>query len=251
MDRAGSLSGWSLNEAEDPAGLLVDPVLSVVDAAVRLRGDVLAMRFGGVTRGYSAVDLVDVQIEGHGGLPVGIDRSAVYLGSSTALVAPNRWPPGGCGTVGESQEAHPDRAEGPERGRSRVTRPAPADPRAARLVRRLGLRDLRRQAGAGVARALRPGDHAPALRAAYDGRAGEGGGRARRGHAGGARAGRGEGRGGRAAARRQRRLSRQSPPVGPASRAGPRRGPKRDAGPRRVHAGRPGRRRSVRTPSPP
>ena len=55
------------------------------------------------------------------------------------------------------------------------------------LVRHLGLRDLRGQAGAGVARALRPGDHAAALRAAHDGRAGEGGGRARRGDAGRAR----------------------------------------------------------------
>ena len=69
-------------------------------------------------------------------------------------------------------------------------RPAPADPRPARLLRHLGLRDLRRQAGAGVARALRPGDHAAALRAPHHRRAGEGGGGARRGDAGRAGAGR-------------------------------------------------------------
>src|SRR5664279_127414 len=41
------------------------------------------------------------------------------------------------------------------------------------------------EAGAGVARPLRPGDHAAPLRAPFHRRAGEGGGRARRGHAGG------------------------------------------------------------------
>ena len=39
------------------------------------------------------------------------------------------------------------------------------------LVRHLGLRDLRGQAGAGVARALRPGDHAAALLEPHDRRA--------------------------------------------------------------------------------
>ena len=81
-----------------------------------------------------------------------------------------------------------------ELGGAAEDRPAPADPRPQGLLRHLGLRDLRGQAGAGVARALRPGDHAAALRAPHHGRAGEGRGRARRGDAGRARAGRGEGR---------------------------------------------------------
>ena len=53
------------------------------------------------------------------------------------------------------------------------------------LVRHLGLRDLRGEAGAGVARALGPGDDAASLRAPHHRRSGEGGGRARRGDAGG------------------------------------------------------------------
>ena len=110
------------------------------------------------------------------------------------------------GRVVPKKDGTPDGALDPqepvvELGRAPEDRPAPADPRPARLLRHLGLRDLRRQAGAGVARALRPGDHAAALRAPHDRRAGEGRGRARRGDAGGARAGRGEGPRGRPAAR--------------------------------------------------
>ena len=108
------------------------------------------------------------------------------------------------GRVVPKKDGTPDGALDPEEpvvelGRPPEDRPAPADPRPQGLLRHLGLRDLRSQAGAGVARPLRPGDHAAALRAADDGGQGEGRGWPRRGDAGRAREGRGEGSRGRAA----------------------------------------------------
>jgi hypothetical protein len=91
---------------------------------------------------------------------------------------------------------------------------------AAGLRTYLGPRGERRQAGPGVARPLRSGDHATPLRAPHHGRAGEGGGRARRGDAGRARGRRGARRRGRRARVRQRRRAGQSAAVAPPLRHG-------------------------------
>jgi hypothetical protein len=74
MDAVRGLGVGRLDEAEDPAGLLVDPVALVVDAVLALRLDVLHVRVGHVRGRDPSLDLVHVHEERHSSLLV--DRFA-------------------------------------------------------------------------------------------------------------------------------------------------------------------------------
>src|SRR5215217_3596467 len=65
MHRAGGFRVRRLDEAEDLARLLVDPVALVVDAVLVLRLDVLLMRLRDICGGDLATERVDVHVQRH------------------------------------------------------------------------------------------------------------------------------------------------------------------------------------------
>src|SRR5215217_7085611 len=65
MHRAGGFRVRRLDEAEDLARLLVDPVALVVDAVFVLRLDVLLMRLRNICGGHLATERVHVHVQRH------------------------------------------------------------------------------------------------------------------------------------------------------------------------------------------
>ena len=67
VDRGGRLRAWCTAETENLSGGLVEPVLVVLDAILRLRLDIVDVRLGNICRSCAA-NLVDVHICRHVGL---------------------------------------------------------------------------------------------------------------------------------------------------------------------------------------
>jgi hypothetical protein len=65
VNLGGSVRRGGFYQAEDPAGLLVDPVPQVADVVIALRFQVGKMCLGDVVHRHAAGDLVDIHEERH------------------------------------------------------------------------------------------------------------------------------------------------------------------------------------------